>query len=636
MGDLKLRRGQLFTSFGPGSVVDFEGIGFAVKDVGSWGLPKALINLERLSEQVQGRELRGIGEETDIAVPVVYFPKWFQCPRCKSLRRIFKKDINLEEGHAPKCQSAGCKKTDLVPMRFVAFCDNGHLGEIHWGRWAHSLKPDSESTCMREDQLVYHAGGSAGGDFDQMYVECRACQAKRNFSDLFAKPLGREIVGAKNQSCTGRQPWFYHGQEPDQCDCQMRCEPRGSASIYLPKNLSALDIRTETGAGFFGGPSFAEHEIAVANEALRRLKDAGEVDADIRRRRFEDFALRKSSPKDFKQYLAALDAVNKKLMKQRTPDEIYQLFLYVEGCSETSAESVSGPIPSLAELDEERLQGDLLSEELDIFRTGADIEEENFNLSFVTLDPQYGEEAPRLFASIGRVRRLREVRAFIGFKRGRGTRLQPADLSQRQSWVLANECFGEGLYFELNRDSLAGYFDKHAADIDKLTSLQVSSAEELREQRRLLLDPSPLFILAHTLSHNLINLLTFESGYSSSSLRERLYVDEASNYAGILIYTTDADAEGTLGGLVDMAEPSKISRVVRSLLENVSWCSNDPVCRETEQQGVFGLNHSSCHCCGLVSETSCTEHNVLLNRMLIAGRGTRGEQMGWIKYLGLI
>ena len=48
-----------------------------------------------------------------------------------------------------------------------------------------------------------------------------------------------------------------------------------------------------------------------------------------------------------------------------------------------------------------------------------------------------------------------------------------------------------------------------------------------------------------------MNRLTFECGYSSAALRERLYVsdDARAPMAGVLIYTAAGDAEGTMGGL---------------------------------------------------------------------------------------
>ena len=62
----------------------------------------------------------------------------------------------------------------------------------------------------------------------------------------------------------------------------------------------------------------------------------------------------------------------------------------------------------------------------------------------------------------------------------------------------------------------------------------------------------------HTLGHLLINELVFACGYSSASLRERLYVSDSPSpeMAGLLIYTAAGDSEGTMGGLVRMARPS--------------------------------------------------------------------------------
>ena len=54
-----------------------------------------------------------------------------------------------------------------------------------------------------------------------------------------------------------------------------------------------------------------------------------------------------------------------------------------------------------------------------------------------------------------------------------------------------------------------------------------------------------------------MNRLTFECGYSSAALRERLYVSEPGEnpMAGLLIYTAAGDAEGTMGGMVRMGKP---------------------------------------------------------------------------------
>ena len=119
-----------------------------------------------------------------------------------------------------------------------------------------------------------------------------------------------------------------------------------------------------------------------------------------------------------------------------------------------------------------------------------------------------------------------------------------------------------------------------------------------------------------------------------SSLRERICVDDAENYAAILIYTTDTDPDGTLGGLVDQGRKEVIEALVNQIKESSIWCSADPVCRETEAQGFMNLNHSACHCCSLVAETSCGYHNTMLNRMLLGGMGrTRDEVLGLMEFV---
>ena len=87
--------------------------------------------------------------------------------------------------------------------------------------------------------------------------------------------------------------------------------------------------------------------------------------------------------------------------------------------------------------------------------------------------------------------------------------------------------------------------------------------------------------------------------------------------AGILIYTADSDSEGSLGGLVRQGQWERLLPTIILSLQNASWCSSDPVCRESKGQGQDGLNQGACHACGLISETSCTHLNSLLSRTLL-------------------
>ena len=62
----------------------------------------------------------------------------------------------------------------------------------------------------------------------------------------------------------------------------------------------------------------------------------------------------------------------------------------------------------------------------------------------------------------------------------------------------------------------------------------------------------------HTFSHLLIKEFALISGFSLGSIRERLYLDMDEHRvqsAGILLYTSGASSDGTLGGLVQQGPP---------------------------------------------------------------------------------
>jgi hypothetical protein len=67
------------------------------------------------------------------------------------------------------------------------------------------------------------------------------------------------------------------------------------------------------------------------------------------------------------------------------------------------------------------------------------------------------------------------------------------------------------------------------------------------------------------------------------------------------------------------ASPKRLMPTIAAAIDTASWCSNDPVCSEMETQGVMGLNKAACHSCTLVSETSCTMNNLMLDRKLLLG-----------------
>ena len=601
---MKLRRAQTIQPFGVGSIFGFNGDSFIVKDIKKWNDPKKNIHLKRLSALLGGKKLKSFSDFThrDEKIETQRFPTWYHCPNCKKL-----KQIKSFEPETPKCSTTSCKNQKLSPMRFVAYCNNGHLSEINWAELAHyktTAAQTGKCEYRQNPRIAYTEFGSNGGDFDQMIVNCEDCGSENNMTTVYGKPLAYSLIQDNvpaGNSCCGSQPWFWYDEknyQAEPCKEQMMVEPRGSSSIYRPKIISALDITSD-------------HNISdFVNNDITQCDDFQDIVEKLERKFPKDPEFQKLGIEKY--YLGGIESICDDFEIDQE-EVVSTLKEYISAKYSENSES-----DAVVNLDSHReRQEKIIEEELEIFKMGQDILNENFHISFSKLKEQDGVLG-KVFSKIAKINKLREIRVLTSFTRGKGSKEIPVDIDGKKDWLPAVEAFGEGIYFELNSDLLKRFFQSNKEGINKLTETQINALEKLREENNSLeMGDSNLFILTHTLSHFLIRQLTFDSGYSSSALRERIFVDDDDTYAGILIYTSELDAEGTMGGLVDQARTEPLNMTLQRVIESSKWCSMDPVCRETEQQGFSGLNRSSCHCCSLIAETSCTYQNTMLNRLLL-------------------
>ena len=227
-----------------------------------------------------------------------------------------------------------------------------------------------------------------------------------------------------------------------------------------------------------------------------------------------------------------------------------------------------------------------------------------------------------------KVVRLREVRALVGF-----TRIDPpgfpgapnvASLSAGgvRGWLPAVEVRGEGIFLELNAATLADW-ESQATVRARAALLDTRRQAEFVQRYGADAPPPPTltarFLMIHTFAHALMRQLTLDCGYSSTALRERLYVGADPAMAGLLIYTASSDDDGTLGGLQRQGDPERIGRTVLAALHAQAWCSSDPLCIEDMLTSEDSLSLAACHSCVLAPETSCEEFNRYLDRALLVG-----------------
>jgi hypothetical protein len=572
------RSSQLISPFGPGAIIDIGDESLIMMDTNHWPEWLEEIKLDRLTRECGVWALRKPpvvkqrweNVHKNNALMTYRFPRWMFCPKCRKLSS-WKREGETNDDGAPICTNPKCKKRTLVPMRFVAACNKGHLQDVNWSWWAHKRSKPCDSA---KDNLRFKSDPSKGSGLDALYVECGNCGAANYLGELMH-------AGALGKSCQGKQPWEYDETE-SKCDESLQVLQRGASNLYYPIVRSALDIPL--------------NELTRGNPVLDAI-----IDLD-----------------DYKELLKAIqDGKEKKIYRRAEDladeiDELYSADEIIAAVNSNQEETREFKIPK----DE-----DLRLAEWDVL--SAPNPEQYLSETYkARLPKNHGEKTfgiDNVLKRIVLLDKLREVRVFCGFERVKpdGSAVEMKDRRTKKSWLPACEVFGEGIFIEFDQEAISKW-EIESSDFVQ-PRIQALTKRQAKATSTYLPTASATFVTLHTFAHLLIRQLSFESGYSSGSLRERIYADDGQ--AGVLIYTADGDSEGSLGGLVQQGETNRIYPAIVAALETANWCSNDPVCSELESQGVMGLNKAACHSCTLISETSCENNNLLLDRKLLLGDG---------------
>lgn len=615
----KIRRAQLVTPFGVGAMsVLVNGTNVITAGLDHWydvdddktlALEEYVEHDWRLEARLRVKEFRlppdyrhrGAGQDqrnVRLTVPVLRFPRWCFCIYCKRLELstlTMRQHVKCpDEAHADRE-----RKPRMSQVPFVAMCSQGHLDDFPFREWVHgSLHP----TCNGVLRLTSRGGGGLEGQV----VVCDGCETERSLRGI---TYGRRGANGEERTtltdqlsesqdpyrCRGARPWL--GELEGTCGHPMRGALRAAGNVYFPKVESSIYLPRQEGA------------VSAELHDLMRRPDVGPVMRALHK--------------------ALGETVTVELLRENLPQELFapisdeELMAGFRDLFGIGEESHSVP----EEIDAELLTGDdewRHPEYLQIRETPSD---DFLAATDLGLHPELGAH----FDRIRSVNVLRETRALRGFTRVRDdalrltagkSLLRRIPLPPNQDWLPAYVVKGEGIYIELHPTRLADWESRAEvqARVAKITQHYGNAAAERGLQNRGL---PARFVLLHTLSHLLINELVFTCGYSSASLRERLYVSNVAGrqMAGLLIYTAAGDSEGTMGGLVRMARPDNLKSVVVSALSGARWCSTDPVCMDAGEkgQGPDSCNLAACHGCALLPETSCEEFNRFLDRGLVVG-----------------
>ncbi len=235
------------------------------------------------------------------------------------------------------------------------------------------------------------------------------------------------------------------------------------------------------------------------------------------------------------------------------------------------------------------------------------------------------------------VHRLREVSCLYGFTRFEAAptgadgdiediqlSVRGAPISRDADWLPAIEQFGEGIFIHFDAAAITEWLQKDLTAIRNQKLLAGYGHWQKRFAGKAPAYPGTAYVLLHSISHALMAEIALDCGYPASSLKERVYALSSTrgggdvDRCGILVYTASAGAQGTLGGLV--ATAPRFAYILKSALERLRICSNDPICADHEpddRSGDRATHGAACHGCLLIAETSCEMKNLFLDRDLL-------------------
>ena len=522
-------------------------------------------------------------------IPALRFPAWMRCLRCGLMHHAPWRrsratgddggdtEAGTEEAQAEECSACGGR---LEQVPWVLVHEDGYLADVPWHDLAHggARNPDQRQ-CRPDRTKPYLRLDETGAD---RRVRCTrdGCGASTVFP---SGALPRILF----PPFTWQQPWMREppAQSPEAPASLMEIN---DVRVHAPMTRTALVIPPES-----------------------RIRKGTVTDRLYGSTRSQDYIRDARNPLDRRRRIRQLASEHR-----CTPEQIEEAIAEIGNGYPLFGRSITAE--SLL-VDEFRA----LTEEVPDLVEDEDFVTEHHTHDWQALGRTLEEGAARRTASaVSRVvvvNKLKEIMVFSGFQRA-GGRLVPPDITGESDWLPAIELYGEGIFFTLDEAMLQRWEDRQELR-------QRADAFARRYVRRagqgipeLEVEVTPRFLLCHTLAHLVIRQLDAEAGYPAASLKERIYCATGRKpMAGVLIYVAVPDEEGSLGGLMELAEPERFLRLLTGAFEAATWCSLDPVCAEQEGHGPDLLNRAACHACALVPETSCAYGNVLLDRVFVKG-----------------
>ncbi len=569
----ELRPNQVITTFGPGAIVDAKKDSVTVLDLSYWKEKGRKIIDGRLASYLKVDNFYSPSVTGVADVPIISFPKVHICSKCGRIFSIneTKFDIMNYLRFGVSCPDCG---GPAYPSRFIVMCEDGHLDDFPWRWWAHH----GESTCQMHMKLRFSGFSSTLAD---MRVEC-GCGAKRSLSGATQMENFTEL------SCSGHHP-FRPSAKDRKCSKAVVPSQRGASNVYFSVTRSAISI-----------PPWVNPLYMLIDTHMDRIKTLIEFDGD-----------------------EGVDKIYKKYFSQYSRPEF----------DEALRKRLAG-ITDYTEF--KQMEYDAITHHNDPVYSSNKM---NFK----------AEEEPvpfawkRYISRVIKISRLREVLVLEGFTRvsapdpdaeaGDQPHVLNLHSGEGEKWLPAVVKNGEGVFIEFNKKTIDEWLS--IPSVASISNRFKECYQVFCESKgwNIRVPRDAVYVLIHTFSHLLIKQMALHSGYSSAAINEKIYFGPKMN--GLLLHTGSADAEGSLGGLVELGNFNKLSVLIMEAFNEALLCTNDPECM-THLPDNTDADGAACHSCTMVSETACENGNRLLDRGVVVPLKGREEQSYFKELVGTI
>jgi hypothetical protein len=594
----KIRKSQFILTYGPGAIIESvrgprlvlnPSIALFAKEVKGKKLSPLQfeINHQRLSEGLLGGARifsvpsnGELGLDENIGLyDTKPFPGWGLCVDHGILYRI--------NNGCPECKRMRSinRPGRREAIRFVRACPAGHLDDVDWNWVVHSR-------VRRGCTSNWFFWQSHGSSLKDIAVKCPICGAEVTLGEIYNRTW----------PCSGRFPEQERDGIPNRpgCEYKSRIIQRQASNLRVPEIVTLFTIP----------PRHTALHRLLENSAIRTGLSAMS-------------ALKKQfNPENFRDLLEGLK--NDNLISRTVYDEILK-HSWEE--IERAIEDIRKEVPS-------SFRGLLLEEFHELIKaskfgatgTGSQILFEVIKEDVVTVKSPSGKSFR--VTPISRLNTVTVQRGYRRFVTSEPAEAELVDISftdeNQNRWLPGVEFLGEGIFIMLDGDEgwhfpMSGdSYERWLAAYDSASNCsgKLGSPALFRDQNYSD-ELHPVFVWWHTMAHIIIRILSVNSGYSAASIRERIYFEINSKgraRGGILIYTVQPGADGTLGGLIALTP--HFGEILSQVPVMAERCSNDPLCAQMRFESGKSRG-AACYACAMVSETSCEHRNLWLDRHIL-------------------